>query len=173
MRSEASPAPIIVTAMLGPTDFQWANALRRAHFPPERNYVPAHISLFHHLPPARLDELVRVMRDLAGGPPPVARLSRVLKLGRGVSFAVDAPELLAMREEIADRFRYDLIPQDQHSPRLHITIQNKASAEDAAALFADMEAGFRPRALSITGLAAWYYRGGPWELAREVRFRGR
>ena len=58
-------APIIVTALLGSADFGWADGLRRAHFPPERNKIPAHISLFHHLPPARLEELMRLMKTLA------------------------------------------------------------------------------------------------------------
>jgi hypothetical protein len=43
-------APIIISALLGPEDFGWLNDLRRAHFPPERNQLDAHLTLFHHLP---------------------------------------------------------------------------------------------------------------------------
>jgi hypothetical protein len=50
-------APIIITADMGKTDQAWANGLRRAHFPAERNYVDAHITLFHHLPPSHLLEI--------------------------------------------------------------------------------------------------------------------
>jgi 2'-5' RNA ligase superfamily len=165
--------PIIVTALMGAADFGWADGLRRAHFPPKRNHIPAHISLFHHLPPARLGELTRMMRDLAAGPPPPARLSEVMMLGRGVAFRVESPDLLAMREQIAEAFQYDLIPQDQGTPRLHITVQNKVEPAVAKALHGTLSADFRPRPLTIAGLAAWHYLGGPWQLAAQIRFRGR
>ena len=45
-------APLIVTAELPADVMAWADGLRRAHFPPERNQVRAHVTLFHALPPA-------------------------------------------------------------------------------------------------------------------------
>ncbi len=45
-------APLIVTAVMGAADFLWADKLRQTYFPPERNALPAHISLFRHLPPS-------------------------------------------------------------------------------------------------------------------------
>jgi hypothetical protein len=156
---------------MGATDFAWADGLRRAHFPPERNLLRAHITLFHHLPPARLAELVRLMRDACRTPAPPARLSDVMLLGRGVAFRVESPGLLAIRDGIADAFAHDLIPQDQGRPRLHITVQNKVEPAVAKALHAELSASFRPRSLAIAGLAAWHYRGGPWELAQQVKFR--
>lgn len=177
MNAAASPrekinAPIIVTALMGAADFGWADGMRRAHFPPERNHIPAHISLFHHLPPARLDELTRMMRDLATEPPPQARLSQVMSLGRGVAFRVESPDLLVMRDHIAAAFEHDLIPQDQGNPRLHITVQNKVEPAIAKVLHMTLSADFRPRPLAIAGLGAWYYLGGPWQLAAQVKFRG-
>ncbi len=165
-------APIIVTALMGAADFAWADGLRRAHFPSERNHIPAHISLFHHLPPARLDELARIMRYLAAEPPPAARLSQVMLLGRGVAYRVESSALLAMRESIADAFAHDLIPQDKGTPRLHITVQNKVELATAKALHTALSADFRPRPLAIIGLAAWHYLGRPWQLAHQVKFRG-
>ncbi|MFM6854421.1 MAG: 2'-5' RNA ligase family protein [Sphingopyxis sp.] len=167
----APSAPIILTALMGAEDFAWANALRRSHFPPGRNIVPAHISLFHHLPPSGADALVRMMRALCNGPAPAARISGVQKLGRGVAFSVHSPDLLALWGQVADAFHHHLIPQDQHPPRLHITIQNKADVADARALYAQMAAQFRARPLAITGLAAWWYRAGPWELLHQQKFR--
>ena len=167
------PAPIILTALMGAGDFDWANGLRRAHFPPERNFIPAHITLFHHLPPADLPELLRLMRHVCGDPPPNAQLAEVMSLGRGVAFRVDSPDLLAIRDRIADAFLGSLIPQDQARPRLHITVQNKVTPAEARALNAALSLDFRPRPLAIAGLAAWYYRGGPWELAGKAQFRGR
>ncbi|HEX4873414.1 MAG TPA: 2'-5' RNA ligase family protein, partial [Sphingorhabdus sp.] len=41
-------APIIITATMGSADQSWANRMRQAHFPPERNFLSAHITMFHH-----------------------------------------------------------------------------------------------------------------------------
>ncbi len=166
--------PIIVTALMGDGDFAWADALRRAHFPPERNQIPAHISLFHHLPPARAEELVRLMKALAREyAPPRASVSGVMALGGGTAFAVDSPALLAIRQQIAAHFAQDLIAQDQGQPRLHITIQNKVPGAEARALQAVLTGAFTRRPLTIKGLAAWEYLSGPWRALAQVSFRGR
>lgn len=165
-------APIIVTALLGAADFAWADGLRRAHFPPERNVLSAHLTLFHHLPPSALDEVAARLKRLCAGPPPSARLTEVMLLGRGVAFRVDSPALMAMRDDLADAFTGLLTPQDQARPRLHITVQNKVAPDEAKALAASLRHDFHPRPLAIAGLAAWHYRGGPWELAMKAMFRG-
>ena len=166
-------APIIITAEMGKADQAWANALRREHFPPERNYLDAHITLFHHLPPGHLPEIKSRLAAVASEcSPPVAWLSEVLLLGRGVAYRIDSPELLSLRDELAHEFRGLLIPQDQARPRLHITVQNKVELPVAKALHAQLAAEFTPRPLAISGLAAHYYRGGPWENIGRWSFRG-
>ena len=170
--TDGVPAPIIVTALMGAADFAWADGLRRAHFPTERNWLGAHITLFHHLPPSALGEVAGRLKRLGAGPPPTARLTDVMLLGRGVAYRVESPELLAMRAELADAFAGMLTPQDQAKPRLHITIQNKVTPDAAKALADQLRADFRPRPLAIAGLAAWHYRGGPWEMAMKAMFRG-
>jgi hypothetical protein len=156
-------APIIVTALLGPDDFAWADGLRRAHFPPERNHLRAHLTLFHHLPPTVERELSDLLRQLCKAPAPVARLASVVSLGRGVAYVVDSPELHDIRAQVAERFATLLIQQDKAGWRPHITVQNKVAPPVARALLTELQAGFRPRPLAISGLAAWWYRGGPWE----------
>ena len=166
-------APIILTATMGGEDAAWATTLRTAHFPPERNYLRAHITLFHHLPGPEWP-LVRdsVKRLTADNPPPRARIDRLLNLGRGVAFHVESPELLAYRAELADSFFGLLTPQDSNKPRLHITVQNKVEPSVARKLLTQMESDFTPRPLSIIGIDAHYYRGGPWEPIQGWRFRG-
>jgi len=159
-----TPAPIIVTALLGAADFAWADALRRRHFPPERNQVPAHLTLFHQLPPSVAAELrTRLARETRGVAPPPARLAGVQKLGRGVAYRVESDALAAVRARLADAFLPLLTPQDAGGWRPHITIQNKADPAAARALHDALLAEFAPRPLVIRGLAAWWYRGGPWE----------
>ena len=164
-------APISVTAMLGASDFAWADGLRRAHFPPERNQVPAHITLFHHLPPGVADELRDQLKAETRAPVPSARLSGLRHLGNGVAFQIDSPALEAIRERLADHFTGLLIPQDQAAWRPHITVQNKVTPAEAKALLTDLQGSFQPRPLQIAGLASWWYRGGPWEPLSEHRFR--
>lgn len=157
---------------MGAADQRWADALRQRHFPPERNRLAAHITLFHHLPPSCLPELLDVLARLCREAPPPARIDRLLSLGQGVAFHVESPALLAMREDMAERFHSLLVPQDAARPRLHITVQNKVTPAIARATLAELERGFTPCPLRIAGLAAWRYRGGPWELAKRYGFRG-
>ena len=166
-------APIILTAEMGKVDQAWANALRRAHFPPERNHLDAHITLFHHLPPGHLPKIKSRLAALASEcPPPVAWLNEIMLLGRGVAYRIDSRELLSLRDELAHDFSGLLIPQDQARPRLHITVQNKVEPSVAKALHAELCATFQPSPLAISGLAAHYYWGGPWEHIGRWQFRG-
>jgi 2'-5' RNA ligase superfamily len=165
--------PIIITAEMSKTDQAWANRLRRTHFPPERNFLDAHVTLFHHLPPSHLPEIKSRLAALASEcPPPVAYLTEVMMLSRGVAYRVDSPELLSIRDELAEEFRGLLIPQDQARPRLHITVQNKVEPATAKALHAELSSTFKARLLTISGLSAHYYRGGPWEHIATWKFRG-
>lgn len=158
---------------MGKTDQAWANGLRRAHYPPERNHIDAHITLFHHLPPGHLPEIKSRLAALAiECPPPIAHLTELMMLGKGVAYRIDSPELLGLRDGLAHDFRGLLIPQDQARPRLHITVQNKVDPAVAKALHAELTATFRPRLLALSGLAAHYYRGGPWEHIATWKFRG-
>ena len=56
---------LIVTAELGAGDHSWLDRLREAHFPPERNQFPAHLTIFHALPPSAEGELRHVCRSRA------------------------------------------------------------------------------------------------------------
>ncbi len=166
-------APIIITAEMGKADQAWTNDLRRTYFPVERNFIDAHITLFHHLPPGHLPEIKSRLAALAADySAPVAHVQDVMFLGRGVAFRVECPGLIAMRAELADAFQGLLIPQDQAPPKLHITIQNKVESSIAKALYAELSNAFRPRMLSIAGFGAYYYRGGPWEKIASWTFRG-
>jgi len=159
---------------MGAADQRFFDNLRSAHFPPERNYLSAHITLFHQLPPSALGELEGLIRRIAADtPPPTARLRELYSLGKGVAYRIDSRDLLAIRDRIADHFTGMLTAQDQGTPRLHITVQNKVTSQEARTLLAELAANFQPRPVAITGLAAHFYRGGPWEAAFARNFRGR
>ncbi len=159
-----APAPLIVTALFGRQDQAWLEALRREHFPEERNRVEAHLTLFHHLPPSAADELkTRLAAATRGVRAPTARAAGLMSLGRGVAIKIDSPGLAAIRDELAESFAGLLMPQDAGGWRPHVTIQNKVSPSIARLLLGRLTAEFRPHALELAGLASWWYRGGQWE----------
>ncbi len=95
-----------------------------------------------------------------------------MSLGRGVALRVNSSQLASIRAEVADAFAYALTAQDSAPWRPHVTIQNKVTPEAAKALMDRLAIAFQPRPLAITGLAAWYYREGPWETIGAWRFGG-
>lgn len=166
------PAPLILTAELpGPLHAR-ADALRRAHFPPARNQLAAHVTLFHALPPFVEDEARMLLADLARRPPPPARLTRIMDLGRGTALAVESPAMLGLRDRIAERFHGLLTAQDQPVPRLHVTIQNKVTTAEARGLQAALAAHFQAEDFRFAGLALHRYLGGPWQTIAKWKFRG-
>lgn len=151
----------------------WATALRNEHFPPERNYLSAHVTLFHALPPSCEGEVKRALAAIAAENAPVSGfLEGVMPLGRGTALKLTSPDMIAIWHDLADRFHGLLTPQDQQKPRLHVTIQNKVSPADAKALQAALEPDIEPRPFSFRGLSLHIYRGGPWDFVRTYAFRG-
>ena len=167
------PAPLILTAELPPDLHRWATDLRRRHFPPERNFLEAHVTLFHALPPQIAPELCTLLARLAGEiAPPPARLEGVMNLGGGTALRIASPPILELRARIAEHFRGMLTAQDQHTPQLHVTIQNKVAPVEARALQQDLTGVVVPRDFTIPGFALYRYRGGPWDSVRRFPFRG-
>lgn len=159
--------PLIVTADLDPGAMAFLDELRRRHFPPERNHLAAHLTLFHHLPGDRADEVERELRAAASAGPVPATIDRLLRLGRGVAYGVDSPALIGLRRRLAETWAADLTPQDRGWGRPHVTVQNKVDPAAAAALHEALTAAFTPRATHVAALRSWRYLGGPWEpLAR-------
>jgi 2'-5' RNA ligase len=168
----AAPDPLILTLSLDPASFARLDALRRAHFPPERNLLSAHLTLFHALPGEALAEIRANLATLAAGTPPMPLAFAGLRsLGRGVAFTVESPPLAALRGMLVGAWHGWLTPQDRQGFRPHVTVQNKVSAEEARALLARLSAGFAAFEGQGTGLALWHYRGGPWEAVENFPFR--
>jgi hypothetical protein len=163
---------LIVTAEMGQPDLGWLDGLRRAHFPPDRNVLRAHLTMFHALPPSAESEARTRLAELARQAPPKASLEGLMDLGGGVAFRVVSPELDAIRSELAYAFHGLLSAQDAQGWRPHVTIQNKVPPKEARALMAELEAGFVPRPLKIHGLGLHRYLDGPWESLAAYSFRG-
>ena len=158
------PAPLIVTALFGRQDQAWFDLLRREHYPPGRNLLDAHLTLFHHLPPSAGEELKqRLSGETRGIRAPRAKVTGLMSLGGGVAYRIEAPELSAIRERLSDAFAGMLMPQDAGRWRPHVTVQNKVTPSLAKVVMGALSRDFRPREVEIAGLASWWYRDGPWE----------
>lgn len=169
-RSDASA--LIVAAELGKADFAWIDALRRRHYPPERNRVPAHLTLFRSLPPSAEEEIRRSLSRAAAEAPPEAETGGIMDLDSGVAIRIASAELDVIREELASDFRGLLTAQDMGRWTPHITIQNKAEPRLARALVREMRGSFEPRPVEITGLELIRYVEGEWERVARYGFRG-
>ena len=162
---------LIVTVEIAPRDFSWLEGLRRTHYPPDRNQVPAHLTMFHSLAPSAEAELRTRLAAAVRQPPPKAMLAGLMDLGGGVAFRVVSPDLDRIREELALDLHGMLGAQDSGGWRPHVTIQNKVAPKVARALKASLERSFAARALAVSGLGLKRYLGGPWEPLASYSFR--
>ncbi|MAU97542.1 MAG: phosphoesterase HXTX [Fulvimarina sp.] len=166
-------APLILTLGFDAASFTHLDAMRRRHFPAERNFIPAHLTLFHHLPGEREQDIAATLRSVARDVAPIPLAVTGLRfLGRGTACEIHAPRLAELRRDLAARWRDHLTPQDAQGFRAHVTIQNKVPAAEARATFETLRAEFSPFAATGTGLLLWRYRGGPWEEAGTFPFGG-
>lgn len=163
---------LIIAVELAARDQAWLDQLRRAHYPSERNQVPAHLTMFHALPPTAEGEVRRSLARLATDTPARASIEGLMNLGGGVAFRIVSPTLDAIRRELAADFHGLLSAQDSGGWRPHVTIQNKVRPREARALLARMEQDFQPRPLAVAGLGLYRYLGGPWDEVARYAFRG-
>ena len=173
MSHSPDKAPFIVTAELPGEIFAWANGLRTAHFPPERNHLKAHVTLFHSFAPSLRAELPRELARLAAEfAPPSCRTSGLMDLGGGTAIALHSPGMLTIREEIAERFYAMLTAQDRGGKKLHITVQNKVERAAAKSLQAELGSLVGSREFRFTGLGLHLYLGPHWQEVGVWKFRG-
>ncbi|WP_235889187.1 2'-5' RNA ligase family protein [Glacieibacterium frigidum] len=166
------PHPLILTARADPASMAKFEALRRAHYPAEINRVPAHISLFHHLPGSELEAVVDRLKFTARHhPAPEIEVAGLRSLGKGVALTLHCEGLAAIRAELADAWAPLLIPQDRQGWRGHVTVQNKVDPAVARATLALLSATFQPWTARIVGIDVWRYLDGPWEAVKTVALR--
>lgn len=171
MPDDAGPPPYLVTLGLDPASFDGLDTLRRRLFPPDRNLVPAHISLFHHLPGDEGGSIRSTLAEVAseGSPIPV-RFAGLARLGRGIAVRVESPGLAVVHGRLARSFGRWLTPQDRQPFRPHVTLMNKADRDDIARAWDDLRAGWSPRDGLGVALLLWRYLGGPWEPVERFDF---
>ncbi|WP_165246679.1 2'-5' RNA ligase family protein [Paludisphaera soli] len=164
------PPTFIATVKLDDESSRRLDRLRKRYFPPERNFLDAHVTLFHKLFAEGLTILEAEAAEADPRPFEVA-LSGPFSLGRGVAIRVESGELVALRRRLAARLVADLSAQDRQPYNPHVTIQNKVTAEEARETLAAVRREWIPSVARVEGIDVWEYLGGPWEHHARLPFR--
>lgn len=170
--SEITDEPLILTLKLDAQSFAFFDALRQKHFPAERNFLAAHITLFHNLPGKNQEEFETDLREVCARYRKFPLLFPNLRfLGKGTAIEIESVELNRLRDELKVCWNNWLTNQDRQKFKPHITIQNKIAPAKARQLFDELSAGWKPRNGAGIGIQLWHYLGGPWKLAKEFAFQ--
>jgi len=156
--------PFILTLLMEDASQGKFDQLREAHFPPERNYLRAHLTLFHKLPAEHEGEISADLKEACEDREPFSlNVTNIRFLGRGVAYELSSPELLSVRKELAALWGPWLGAQDRQGFKPHVTVQNKVSPDEARELHGSLQAAFSPFEVVGEGLSLWRYLDGPWE----------
>ena len=160
-----------MTLKLDSIAFESLNLLRQKHFPPKRNFLSAHVTLFHALPGEQESAIRQTLQTLCQQTSRLSvRFSTLRSLGQGVAIDLESAALLEVRNQLAQVWRGWLSAQDRQGYRPHVTIQNKVTSDEARRLCEQLSHVWQPIEGSGQGLLLWHYQGGPWELAGEFEF---
>lgn len=163
---------LILTLALDAKSQEFFNELRKQHFPSERNFLAAHLTLFHHLPGAEYAAITEHLAQLAAAQPPqTLAVSGVRFLGRGVAYMLECPPLQTLHRALQTAWQPHLTPQDQQKLNPHVTVQNKVDPAVGRALYQELAADFHPFEATGEGLQLWAYRNGPWEELKMFEFQ--
>jgi 2'-5' RNA ligase len=124
-------SPLILTLELDSHSFEIFNALRKEHFPPERNFLDAHLTLFHKLPGEQEESVKETLQEISSRLALKLSFSSLRFLGKSVAINVESPELLDLRKKLATTWKDWLEAQDKQPFKPHVTIQNKVTPEEA------------------------------------------
>ena len=161
--------PLILTLALDTEGFQFFQALRQQHFPPERNFIDAHLTLFHALP--NEDHIIAAVKDAGSHYAPfVLAVTKPVSIGNGVAFKIDSPELIQLHKELQNTWFELLTMQDRQTLWPHITIQNKVPSIKAQSLLGELKGNFTSFTVQAKGLQIWEYLNGPWKPIQTVHF---
>lgn len=163
----AGPEPLILTLALDAESQAFFDELRRRHFPPRRNFLSAHLTLFHALPGEAAAQISAYLQAVAAGQGPLAlETAGVQFMGQGVMYKFESPALRRLHKTLQAAFQtefgFALSGQDRQPLHPHVTVQNKAAPAVARALHEELAADFQPFAATGTALRLWAYQGGPW-----------
>ena len=163
--------PLILTLKLDDAAQLLFNAERNLYFPAERNFLNAHLTLFHQLPAKEHSVLSDIEKVAADTPRLILQVASIVSIGNGTAYKIASSELLTLHRSLQQLWMQWIIPQDKQKLWPHITIQNKVSAEKAKDLQETLKVKFKPFEIYGTGFSLWEYRGGPWRFIKDYNFK--
>jgi hypothetical protein len=151
----------VITLRMDEVTFARLDVLRGRYFPPDINFLPAHLTLFHALTDEQVSRL-RVARPNPVGESIALQFVRPTLIGRGVAIEVARGGVLDLHRRLIEAVGCGLTRQDRRSFRPHVTIQNKVTRADAKAAFSAVGKDFSPWGGHGIGLDVWRYLAGRW-----------
>lgn len=142
---------------------QKLSQLRKRYFPESRNFLKAHITLFHSAPEEICDLWKFGTKNLE------VRFLNPFFLGKGFAVEASCPEISNHRKKLLS-MDYPFTPQDLSLKKLHVTIQNKEEPGKARKDFEIFKAEWQNFSGEIRGVSIWTYLNGPWKHDRDVLF---
>ena len=164
--------PLILTLKFDNAAQLLFNDLRKLYFPAERNFLDAHLTLFHQLPANEqsiLSDIENIARNTSRL---VLQIESIVSIGNGTAYKIASGVLVALHQSLQQKWMQWIIPQDKQKLWPHITVQNKVSTEKAKELQAILKSDFKPFEIYGIGFSLWEYRGGPWEFVKSYEFTG-
>jgi 2'-5' RNA ligase len=160
----------VVTLLLEDDAQRAFDRLRAEHFPPERNHLSAHVTLFHAVPGEHLDDVAADLTAAGNRPGFDVEVTGLRLLGRGVAYVLRSAELTDLRAGLASAWEPWLTRQDGQRYAPHVTVQNRVEPAVARALHERLGATFTPWSAGARGIGLWRYLGGPWEPVAQFPF---
>lgn len=162
--------PIIVTLKLNDQAQVFFNALRQKYFPAERNFLDAHLTLFHALPGDRIESTLLFLKEIAQKNQAFVMKQKGWKsIGRGVAYVLESEVLQSLHKQMQQEWKLELSAQDNQKLWPHITIQNKVTSAEALQTLQLVE-GVNVPDLKGLGFNVFYYKDGPWEFVKTLHF---
>ena len=161
--------PLILTLTIDKNATEYFNELRSKYFPVERNFLMAHLTLFHALP--NTENIVADVKTTCSVQTNFAiEVVKPTSIGKGVAFKIVSDELTSIHRQLQSKWSKFLSPQDKQKLWPHVTIQNKVAPEEAQQLLETLQATFSPFKADALGLQLYEYLNGPWRLKEEFHF---
>lgn len=139
------PLPLVLTLKLDSVSFDRLNALRQQYFPHDRNFLSAHVTMFHALPGEHESDIRETLKALCTH---IARFPLAFPslrfLGKGFAAELEAPELIHLHQRLSTGWHSWLTPQDRQKYKPHVTIQNKVAPEVARAEYEQEAIAWEP-----------------------------
>lgn len=162
--------PLILTLLIDKKASLFFNALRQKHFPPSRNFIDAHLTLFHALPNEAailfaIEEICNLQK------PFMLSVEKPVSIGKGVAFKIESNELMQLHKKLQNTWHDFLSLQDRQKLWPHITVQNKVPVKESQELLNELKKSFTPLLALATGMQLWEYLNGPWKLVEDFVFR--